>query len=169
MREITAKKLSLEKFAPYGAFADMTPPQGEKIGKAPIMFFRDMLQLPLGSSTIASFSVVQVEKREPVIDVTEYHTNVGEGILPLDTDIIIHVAPAAPTDEPPLERIEAYLVPKGTFVVLKPGVWHHAPFVVGAQQANVLIVLPERTYANDCIVRQIAAKDQIKVALPKGK
>jgi len=166
MREIAAQKLSLEKFAPYGGFADMVAPKGEKIGKAPIVFYRDMLQLTLEVTTIASFSIVQVKKREPVIDVTEFHTNVGEGILPLDTDIVIHVAPATATDLPPLEKIEAYLVPKGTLVVLKPGVWHHAPFVVGAARANVLIVLPERTYANDCTVRPLAAADRIKVRMP---
>ncbi|NIM04598.1 MAG: ureidoglycolate hydrolase [Armatimonadetes bacterium] len=165
MREIPAQKLSAEKFAAYGVFADMIAPQGEKIGEAPILFYRDMVQLPLGTSTIASLSVCQVEKREPVIDVSEFHTAVGEAILPLDADVVIHVAAATPTDAPPADKIEAYLVPKGTLVVLKPGVWHHAPFAVDTQRANVLIVLPERAYAMDCTVRPIPEKDQIKVSL----
>ena len=39
-------------------------------------------------------------------------------------------------------------------ITLKPGVWHHAPFVVqeGAI-VNVQILLPRRTYRNDCVVR----------------
>ena len=34
--------------------------------------------------------------------------------------------------------------------MLKPGVWHHAPFIGKGEYANVLIILPERTYENDC-------------------
>lgn len=165
MREITAQALSLEKFAPYGAFADMTAPSGEKFGASPIAFYRDMVQLPLGQATSASLSIVQTAARDMVVDVSEYHTNVGEGILPLDEDIIIHVAPATDTDTPPAGRIEAFIVPKGTLVVLRPGVWHHAPFTVSGKTANTLIILPERTYANDCIVRPLSPDNQVKIAL----
>jgi ureidoglycolate lyase len=94
--------------------------------------------------------------------VTEYHNYTAEGILPLDADILIHVAPATPEGEVPLVRIEIFRVPKGTFVSLHPGVWHHAPFAHDADVANVLIVLPERTYAQDCHVTEIAQDDQIE-------
>lgn len=166
MREIKAQKLDMKKFAPFGYFADMVKPEGEKVGDAPILFYRDMLQFPLGQTNIASFSIVQVEKRDPVVDTSEYHATVGEGILPLDCDVVIHVAPATPTADVPVDRIEAFVVPQGTMVVLKPGVWHHAPLTVNTDQANVLIVLPERTYANDCIVRELPPDQQVKIEMP---
>ena len=109
------------------------------------------------------FSVCRVCERPPVIDVTEYHNLTGEGVLPLDADALIHVAPAGVEGPPPLDKVEAFRVPKGTFVSLNPGVWHHAPFAHNADVANVLIVLPERTYATDCHVTELEPAEQIEI------
>jgi len=163
MRKEKIKELSLESFARFGTYANMINPQAEKIGAEPIEFFRDMVRLDLGGRTIASFSVCRVCKRPPVVDVTEFHNYSCEGVLPLDADVLIHVAPAVPIGEVPLERIEIFRVPKGTFVSLHPGVWHHAPFAYNTDLANVLIVLPERTYALDCQVTEIAEKQRIEI------
>jgi ureidoglycolate lyase len=116
---------------PYGFFASMIDPKAEKIGAAPIEFYRDMLQQGLGGYATASFSTCRVEPREPVIDVTEFHTATAEGILPLDNDVLIHVAPATPMGSgPPLDAVRVFRVTKGTMVVIRPGIWHHAPFSV---------------------------------------
>jgi ureidoglycolate lyase len=106
-------------------------------------------------------STCRVLKRPTVVDYTEYHNTTAEGILPLDSDILIHVAPATPVGDVPVKDIEIFKVPKGTFVSLNPGVWHHAPFAYKADVANVLIVLPERTYATDCYVTKLSKKDQV--------
>jgi ureidoglycolate lyase len=164
MRKEKIKELSQKAFAKYGAYANMVNPDAVKMGTEPIEFYRDMVRLDLGGRTIASFSVCRVCKRPPVVDVTEFHNYTGEGILPLDADACIHVAPATPTGEVPLKKIEIFRVPKGTFVSLYPGVWHHAPFAHNAGVANVLIVLPERTYAQDCHVTEIAEKDRTEFA-----
>jgi len=116
--------------------------------------------------TIASFSTCRVEKRDLVIDATEFHGATGEGILPLDNDILIHVGPATPADVgPPLDKIHVFRVPKGTMVVLRPGVWHHAPFTPNDAPANVLIVLPERSYANDYEVVNLGGTDRLRVVI----
>ncbi len=164
MRTVQIETLSAEAFWPFGFIANHTDPSGEKIGAAPIEFFRDMAQLDLGRATKASFSTCRVEQRAPVIDVTECHSRTGEGVLPLDADVLIHVGPAAPNGTVPLEQFRVFRVPRGTLVVLRPGVWHHAPFVLNGA-ANVLIVLPERTYANDCVVVNLPESDQIRIEL----
>jgi len=163
MRKAGIKELSCESFLKYGSFANMINPEAEKIGTEPIEFFRDMIQLDLGGRAIASFSTCRVCKRPPVVEVVEFHNYSGEGILPLDADALIHVAPATPTGELPLEKIEIFHVPKGTFVSLQPGVWHHAPFAYNTDVANVLIVLPERTYSLDCAVTEIPEKERVEI------
>jgi ureidoglycolate lyase len=155
MRKEKVKELTLESFARYGTFANLINPRAEKLGAEPIEFYRDMARLDLGGRTIALFSTCRVCKRPPVVDVTEFHHGTGEGILPL--------GPATPVGEVPLDRIEIFRVPKGTFVSLNPGVWHHAPFAHIADVANVLIVLPERTYAIDCHVTEIPERDRIEI------
>jgi ureidoglycolate hydrolase len=163
MQKIHAKGLSLEGFARYGCYALMLDPKAEKIGEEPVEFFRDMLPLDLGTSTTASFSVCRVSRRRGVVDVSEFHNGTEEGILPLDADVLIHVAAATPGPEVPAGRIEVFRVPRGTFVALKRGVWHHAPFALGAEAANVLIVLPERAYAVDCTVREINPEERLEI------
>jgi ureidoglycolate lyase len=166
MRTVKAESLNVEKFLPFGFYANMIDPQAEKIGTAPIEFFRDMVQEDLGGTSTPSFSTCRVEPRNLVVDVTECHMATGEGILPLDNDILIHVGPATPSDaDPPLDKFRVFKAPKGTMVVLRPGVWHHAPFTLNRAPANVLIVLPERTYANDCEVINLDERDQICIEL----
>ncbi len=80
-----------------------------------------------------------------------------------DADILIHVAPATPANDVPADRIEIFRVPKGTFVALNRGVWHHAPYAAGGDIANALIVLPERTYAEDCFVYEIPEEKRMKI------
>jgi len=163
MRKETVKDLSLEGFSAYGSFASMIDPDTVKIGAEPIEFFRDMVRLNLGTDSTALFSVCRVTDRPLVVDLTEFHSHTGEGILPLDGDVVIHVGPATPTGEVPVDRIEAFRVPKGTFVSIHPGVWHYAPFAAGSDCVNVLIVLPERTYANDCYVYEIPEDQRTEI------
>ena len=164
MRTTKIRELSVEEFQPYGTYATLIDPSSEKIGSPPIEFFRDMVQQDLGGASAVSFSACRIEKRDMVVDVVEYHTAAAEGMLPIDNDILIHVAPATPPDDGvPLDKIVVYRVPQGTMVVLRPGVWHHGPFTVNDQVASVLIVLPERTYANDCEVFELKGEDRIQI------
>ncbi len=166
MRTVKIKELNLESFKPFGTFANFINPKSEKLGAPPIEFYRDMIQQDMCGAGLPSFSTCRVEKRELVIDVTEYHNKTAEGILPLDNDILIHVAAATRQDgSVPFDKIEVFRVPKGTMVVIRPGVWHHAPFVTNDNPANVLIVLPERTYANDCEVFEFKEEDKIEIEI----
>lgn len=157
------KELSLDSFHIYGSFADMINPGSVKFGEKPIEFYRDMVLVDLGTSRSAAFSTLRVCKRPPIVDVSEFHDSCEEGILSLDSDILIPVAPAAAGDKVAVESIEIFRAPKGTMISLRPGVWHHAPFAYGNDEANVLIVLPERLYAIDCTVCRIPRDEQIEI------
>jgi ureidoglycolate lyase len=162
MKKVQVKPLTAEAFAKYGSFAMMINPKAPKLGKDPVEFYRDMVPLETcGASPM--FSVCRVKSRPAVIDVTEYHTRCGEGALALDTDVLMHFGIATADGKPPLDEIEVFRVPKGTFLAIRPGVWHHAPFTAGANEANVLVVLPERTYANDCVVVELPADQRLQI------
>lgn len=162
MNTVKAEPLSLAAFAPFGFYAELLAPAAEKFGAPPIEFFRDLVQQHLGGAHLVSFSVCRVAPRPPVIDVSECHSMTGETLLPLDSDVLIHVAPASADGRPPLARLRVFRVPRGTLVTLRPGVWHHAPFALGAP-ATVLVALPERTYANDCRVVSLEASECVGV------
>ena len=122
-----------------------------------------MIQQPLGRSNIASFSNGRFWKRDLVIDVCECHNGCGEAFIPLDADVLLQVAPATMPDDPPFGVFEAFRVPQGTLVGLRPGVWHHAPFVIGAEPVNALYILPERAYATDGVMHRFPLEKRIRV------
>ena len=158
-KEAKIKELSTEAFKPYGSYANMVKPTGPKMGG----FHPDMAVMTLGQANEAAFSVTQVQKKENIIDAMECHNHTGEGILPLDGDVLVHVAPASRTDKVPMDQVEVFRVPKGTLITLRPGVWHCAPFAENADVVNILVVLPERTYANDIYFYLVPKADQIRI------
>lgn len=165
MRQIKFKELNLEDFQLYGSFTDMLAPDGYCFEGAGFRFYRDCTQQYLGTGAQASFSLCEVQERPFVIDCSEYHNYCAEAILPLDGDILMHVGPAVSSESPPLDEIEVFRVPKGTLVVVKPGVWHHAAFAFQCQKVNILCILPERTYMNDCHVRELEGDDRLEIVL----
>ena len=165
MPKVKIEELTPEAFRPYGAYANLLDPDAEAIGDGPVRFFRDLLPLAITHPrSLPCFSVCRVERRPLVVDVTEMHSWTAEGNLALDADALFHVAPATPNGVCPKDRIRVFRQPRGTFVSLNAGVWHHAPFVHGGAAAlNMLVVLPERTYANDCLVVQLLENEKIAI------
>jgi ureidoglycolate lyase len=162
-KQIKIKQLTCEAFQPYGSFANMTEPTGPKFGKGIVEFYRDMAILNLGQNTEAAFSAQRLQKRENIINAMECHQHTGEACMPLDGDILIHVAPATHLQTVPLDQIEVFRIPKGTLFVMRPGVWHCAPFAYKADVVNVMVVLPERTYANDIYFYKMTKEEEIQI------
>ena len=164
MKKVSVRKLSKNMFDLYGNYADMTAPAGPHLGEPPCEFYRDMVLLTMGHSTVG-FSVTQTYKRELIIKDIEHHNCTGEAIMPIDGDVYIHVAPASAKDIAPFDEIEVFYVPKGTLVTFRPGVWHSGPYCVEADVVNVLVVLPERTYVNDCNIVSLPEEEQLEISV----
>lgn len=161
MRKVKAKELTLESFDKYGAFANMINPDGVSVGPSIHQFFCDHIVYYTASSSPVGLSTSRVEKRPVVVDTTEIHRNCGEVILPLDGDVYMHVGVRSDIDNPPVDDFEIFRLPKGVAAYFKPGTWHFAAFPCDQDAVNVLVLLPERTYANDCIVVHIPEEQQI--------
>lgn len=142
MRKIKAEKLSHEAFHFYGDFADMIPEQLPDMNM-------DQVLLDLGRPyENCAFSLIrsQVCENNTAI-MAEYHSLTGQAFLPMDGDVLLYVARPT-TGDCPIEKMRAFYVPKGTLVVVKPGVWHFTPMAV-ERPVNVMISLVQRTWAND--------------------
>jgi len=159
MRKIKAQKLTKEAFAPFGSYYNLTKPEGPHLGS----FYHDPVRNPVSGSIPMAFSSLVTEKPDKmIIDSAEYHNTTGEVILPLDGDVIVHVAP--PSKDPVPEETKAFTVPCGTVVRLHVGVWHLAPFSLEGT-THVMICLPERTYFNDCTVVNYKEEEKIEVVI----
>ena len=150
MRKIKAQKISLENFNNYGSFCDLLNPNGPKMGEGEVLFYRDQLSYFTGGM-MTGFSTVLCQKRPMIIDEAERHMDAVEALIPLNDDIVIFAARAG-DDNFPIDEVEAFIVPKGYIVTFKAGVWHKAQFPLTQDKVSVACILPERTYARDCLV-----------------
>ena len=160
MYKIKAKPINAADFRPYGDFTEILDPKGFDLGG----FYRDQVTMNIAGGMQVAFSPLVVTKPEKyIVTAAEYHNTTQEGILCLDDDVILHVAPAS--KEPVPQLTEAFIVPKGTLVCLRLGTWHLSAMPLNKETAHVLIVLPERIYKNDCIVVDYPEEEQVEIEI----
>lgn len=164
MRTIKAVPISHENFRPYGSFASMLEPTGNCFpGDA--TFYPDQVALNVAHGKPITFSPLTVKKPERmIVTEAEYHDHTGEGVFVIDDDAVLHVAPPSNREIVP-EKTEAFIVPKGTLVKLNTGVWHLTALPVHNDVLHVMIILPERVYANDCTVCRYPEDRQVEIVL----
>ena len=163
MRTIKAIPLTNDAFAQFGQFYRMDDPQGYPLCGELHRFFPD--RLVADSLHRVGYSPILVKKPEKmIITQQEYHTTTWEILMPLDDDMIVHVAPAS-AGTPVTELAQAFIVPKFTMVKLNSGVWHLAPLPVNKEQLTAMVILPECTYANDCTVVDLTPEQQFEIVL----
>lgn len=162
-RTIKAKPLTHENFATYGTFASITDPQGFCFAGELHKFYPDRVIFPFPESM--ALSPLTVKKPEKIlITQMESHNTTQEGMICLNADVVMHVAPPT-ANAPNTEQAEAFIVPKGTVVQIKTGVWHLAAIPIDQPMAQIMILLPERIYANDCLVVDLEEEDQFVIEL----
>ena len=160
MNKIKAKPITTELFVPYGSFTSILNPIGNHLGD----FYNDQVVMPVSGYMPIAFSPLVIQKPEKmIVTAAEYHNTTGEGMVFMDDDAVIHVAP--PSNHPVPELTEAFIVPKGTLVKLNTGVWHMGAFPVNRLDLHVLIILPERIYKNDCTVMEYTQEQQLEIEL----
>ena len=158
MKTIKVQPLTKQDFAIYGAYYKMDDPQGHSLNGELHRFFPDRLTAYHDGQV--AFSPILVKKPEKMlINSIEYHTTTCEIIMPLNDDMILHVAePSAGT--PITDKTKAFLVPKNTLIKMNACVWHLAPLPANKDELCAMIVLPECTYMNDCIVVNLTEDQQ---------
>ena len=163
MRTVKVEALTHEAFAPYGQFYTMDAPQGYALCGEIHQFFPD--RMAADCQHRVGYSPILVNKPEKmIVTQQEYHTTTWEMILPMNDDMILHVAPAS-AGAPVGHLSRAFLVPKHTLVKMNAAIWHLAPLPANAQELSAMIILPECTYANDCTVVDLKPEEQFEVVL----
>ena len=163
MKTIQVEPLTKEAFAPFGSYYNMENPDGYPLSGELHRFFPDRVTAYFGHNV--AFSPILVKKpEEMLITQAEYHTTTSEMILPLNDDMILHVAPPS-AGKPLPEYTKAFLVPKHTLIKMNACVWHLAPLPANLPELAAMIILPECTYMNDCTV--VDFKEEEKFVIVK--
>ena len=163
MRQVKLQPLTHEAFAPYGRFYTMDQPKGYALCGELHKFYPDRLTADCNHRV--GYSPITVKKPERmIITQQEYHTTTWEMILPLNDDMILHVAPAS-AGTPVPELAQAFIVPKGALVKMNTAIWHLAPLPAKEAELTAMIILPECTYANDCTVVDLKPEQYFEIVL----
>ncbi|MEL7607899.1 MAG: ureidoglycolate lyase [Bacillota bacterium] len=167
MKTIVAKPLSEKAFKKYGAFANLFDNAAlAESSVIPAGFFADVITLEFGRDNPPAVSVCDAQKQpEMIVDFMEAHQYTCEGLLPLDGDVVIFVG-AMSWEAPTSDALEAFIVPKGTFVKTNPLILHGKQYPIGADEVHVLCLLPQRTFYNDMIAIPLGKEDQVRIQLP---
>lgn len=141
MKKIKVKELGSKDFSGYGQFVNALEPNGFKVRKEPTEFFRDLIDCKLGYDNFVSFSLFRglKQKVKPVLRAIGYHSRCEEMKLPLDDDYVLCSTKATPPNTIPIDEFESFRIPKGTMIVLKPGIWHGGLFLYNCDLIYILV------------------------------
>ena len=164
MKTIKVQELSRKAFRQYGTYQNLL--DNEDLAEASVRkagFFADVLTLSFGNSTLPSVSVCNVKKEDKnIIPMVETHKFTCEGLLPLDADVIMFFGRVV-NGEMDLSTIEAFNVPRGTFIKVEPLIVHGRQFVTKAAEAHILCLLPQRTFNNDINKKVLGDDEKIEI------
>lgn len=165
MYTIKAQKLTPEAFRKYGVYQDLLDNEALKQSSIfPQNFFADVVTLDFGNTNLPTISVCHVKKTpRNIISFLEAHKFTCEGLLPLDGDVIIFVGTDARNFNS--KDLEAFYVPKGTFVKLNPLIVHGTQYAVNEEEVHIVCMLPGRTFANDIIPHPLPEDEKVEIIL----
>ena len=162
MYKIKAQELNREAFDKYGVYQNLL--DSRSLATKSVFsegFFADVVAMDFAQTTLPTISVCHVKRQEQkIIRFLEAHQYTCEGLLPLDADIIIFVGVLA-RGVMDVQNLEAFRVPRGTFVKLNPLIVHGTQYVLDQEEAHVVCMLPGRTFKNDMIARQLTSLDDM--------
>ena len=168
MYKIKVQQLSEEAFRKYGSYQDLTNNKqmasrvitGDGTGNGG--FYADLLWLDFDrAKNNPAVCVCHIKKSEKnIVKFLEYHQTNCEGLFPFDDDVVIFVgAPVA--GELKVDNLEAFYIPKGTFVKINPLIIHGTQFPVHHDEAHLICLLPGRTFMNDKVARSISDENEM--------
>lgn len=166
MRSIKAQPLSKEAFAKYGSYQNLL--DNASLGQNSVTsggFFADLITMDFANTTLPAVSVCYVKKQEArIVSFIEAHQYTCEGLLPLDGDVVIFVGTMGWGDISP-DTLEAFIIPKGTFVKLNPLIIHGTQYTVDTDEAHLVCLLPMRTFRNDMVCKNLTEGEQVEIIL----
>jgi ureidoglycolate hydrolase len=105
--------------------------------------------------------LLRLKVNELVINKMERHKNTQEILVPVDGKFIIPVScHKGESDLLPPEEVKAFYLDRGQIIVLKPGIWHCAPFPL-QDNTSTFILFQQDTVENDLEFRGLKNSSEI--------
>lgn len=163
MKQVKSHKITAELFSPFGIFYNFDEKKDFPLTGDGFKFYPD--RIVADSVTRIGFSMLTVQRKTPrIINTAEYHRTTWEIVIPLNDDAIIHVSPAS-VGSIETDNVQAFIVPAKTIVKINTGIWHLAPLPINKEELQALIILPETTYMNDCVIEKLDDENSFEITV----
>jgi ureidoglycolate hydrolase len=160
MREIKARVLASEAFAPFGKLLIPTEDKitfsNEKVRHYNAVGTFDTM----GRDPAVSFFTVK--RRDFVLDSLERHVRSSEIFFPVRGAALMPFAPTLPDGSPDIANIRVFVCGEGAPFTCERGVWHLFPFPVGERYDSYVIV--ERALIEEDL-EVVALKEPVRIVL----
>jgi ureidoglycolate lyase len=163
--KLKTQLLSAESFAPFGQI--VTQPAAEPmVTLEGLEYWGDLAQFPDVGDAIG-IGYATLRRRPLVQNCAERHMWTSEVFVPLGGDMVVVVGPPEHINEPerlpPLDRFAAFRVAQGQAILMKPGVWHWAPFPL-VEQMSFLVFVRQGTAQTDVTISDFPNGATLEIA-----
>lgn len=149
MKTIKVTELSSKLFDGYGKI--LTQTVAEPLAQNDDFTYWDKVsQLNLGENV--STGILEVKKRDLVVDTMEKHVKTPEVIISLHGDSVFAVGKTS--SEGKISDIKAFALKQGEGIAMDKGTWHWAPYPM-EETAKFLVIFTEGTPHEDCCVKEL--------------
>ena len=159
MKVIKAKNITKKNFSKFGQLIDASKKNPISINDGYAKRFDDLINIDVSKDKgRAIISIFNAKKRRfPMkIDMMEKHPLGSQAFIPMkETTFLAFVAPEG--DKPDLNKVEAFIIPKGVGVNYNPGIWHFP--LIATEDMNFLVV--DRKGSGDNLVIENIEKKEI--------
>lgn len=162
MRKILkALNLDPSAFEPFGQAVALPAKMHEETDEL-VQHWRELAEVSFPKKT--EVSIFQIKKRKPLLEEMERHIATPEFLIPLDSDIILALAPNEILTEIPVEKVSAFLVRQGEAVIINPGIWHSLPFPL-EENVRYLSLAKKNTYKADYYQNLLEGGGEVEIYL----
>ena len=163
--QVKVKRLTAEEFEEFGTVIEL--PKTSPTFTSDILDYWDAVA-NMGD-VLVDIGYLVVKHRPFEFTKMERHVKTPEGFIPLGGGCsIFPLAPAGGLDKPEAtpkpEEIVAFILDGTKGVILKPGVWHWAPFPLG-DQAHLLVLLRRGTVKDDLDIKDLRERLGVKMRI----
>ena len=159
MKVVKAKNITKKNFSKFGQLIDASKKNPVSINDGYAKRFDDLINIDVSKDKgRAIISIFNAKKRRfPMkIDMMEKHPLGSQAFIPMkDTTFLAFVAPEG--DKPDLNKLEAFIIPKGVGINYNAGIWHFP--LIATEDMNFLVV--DRKGSGDNLVLEDLDKEEI--------